>query len=86
MIIPCQHGHIGPLPAAADDLHVFHAGTIEDKGQTVVSGGRVLAVTALGDSVRMAQKRAYEAVACIHFDGMQFRRDIGWRALDRNKK
>jgi len=49
----------------------------------MVSGGRVLAVTALGDSV--AQKRAYEAVAAIHFDGMQFRRDIGWRALDRKK-
>jgi phosphoribosylamine--glycine ligase len=83
---PKKGAPIGPLPAAADDLHVFHAGTVEDKGQTVVSGGRVLAVTALGDSVRMAQKRVYEAVACIHFDGMQFRRDIGWRALDRNKK
>jgi len=45
----------------------------------------VLAVTALGDSVRMAQNRAYEAVAGIHFDGMQYRRDIGWRALDRKK-
>jgi phosphoribosylamine--glycine ligase len=51
----------------------------------VVSGGRVLAVAALGDSVRMAQSRAYEAVAAIHFDGMQYRRDIGWRALDRKK-
>ena len=51
----------------------------------MVSGGRVLAVTALGDSVRMAQARAYEAVAAIHFDGMQYRRDIGWRALDRKK-
>jgi len=76
---------IGPLPEAADDLHVFHAGTAEENGRTVVSGGRVLAVTALGDSVRMAQKRAYEAVAGIHFDGMQYRRDIGWRALDRKK-
>ena len=72
-------------PPAADDLHVFHAGTATQDGQTVVSGGRVLAVTALGDSVRMAQKRAYEAVAAIHFDGMQYRRDIGWRALDRKK-
>jgi phosphoribosylamine--glycine ligase len=76
---------IGALPAAADDLHVFHAGTILQDDQTVVSGGRVLAVTALGDSVRMAQARAYEAVAAIHFDGMQYRRDIGWRALDRKK-
>ncbi len=82
---PKKGAVIGPLPDAADDLHVFHAGTTEQDGQTVVSGGRVLAVTALGDSVRMAQKRAYEAVAAIRFDGMQFRRDIGWRALDRKK-
>ena len=83
---PKKGAAIGPLPAAADDLHVFHAGTTREDGRTVVSGGRVLAVTALGDSVRMAQTRAYEAVAGIHFDGMQYRRDIGWRALDRNKK
>jgi phosphoribosylamine--glycine ligase len=83
---PQKGAALGPLPAPADDLHVFHAGTATEDGQTVVSGGRVLAVTALGDSVRMAQKRAYEAVAGIHFDGMQYRRDIGWRALDRNRK
>lgn len=82
---PKKGAVIGPLPDATDDLHVFHAGTTLQDGQTVVSGGRVLAVTALGDSVRMAQKRAYEAVAAIRFDGMQFRRDIGWRALDRKK-
>jgi phosphoribosylamine--glycine ligase len=76
---------IGTLPAAADDLHVFHAGTATQNNQTVVSGGRVLAVTALGDSVRMAQARAYEAVTAIRFEGMQYRRDIGWRALDRKK-
>jgi phosphoribosylamine--glycine ligase len=74
-----------PPAAIADDLHVFHAGTMTENGQTVVSGGRVLAVTALGDSVRMAQKRAYDAIASINFDGMQYRRDIGWRALDRKK-
>src|SRR5574340_1007567 len=82
---PQRGAIIGPLPAAAEDLHVFHAGTAAQDGRTV-TGGRVLAVTALGDSVRMAQKRAYDAVAGIHFDGMQYRRDIGWRALDRNKK
>jgi phosphoribosylamine--glycine ligase len=82
---PKKGAVIGALPAAAEDLHVFHAGTTEQEGQTVVSGGRVLAVTALGDSVRMAQKRVYEAVAAIHFGGMQYRRDIGWRALDRKK-
>ncbi len=83
---PQKGAVLGPLPGAADDLHVFHAGTAEQDGRTLVNGGRVLAVTALGDSVRMAQKRAYEAVAAIHFDGMQYRRDIGWRALDRSKK
>jgi phosphoribosylamine--glycine ligase len=82
---PKKGAVISTLPPAADDLHVFHAGTALQDGRTVVSGGRVLAVTVLGDSVRMAQKRAYEAVAGIHFDGMQFRRDIGWRALDRKK-
>ncbi|MCA1979210.1 MAG: phosphoribosylamine--glycine ligase [Thiobacillus sp.] len=82
---PQKGAVIGPLPPAADDLHVFHAGTAESQGRVTVSGGRVLAVTALGDSVRMAQKRAYEAVSAIHFDGMQYRRDIGWRALDRKK-
>lgn len=69
----------------ADDLHVFHAGTRQQDGNIVTSGGRVLAVTALGDSVKMAQKRAYEAVAQIHFDGMQYRKDIGFRAIDRKK-
>jgi phosphoribosylamine--glycine ligase len=83
---PQKGAAIGPLPVAAEDLHVFHAGTVHEDGRTLVSGGRVLAVTALGDSVRMAQKRAYDAVSSIHFDGMQYRRDIGWRALDRNRK
>ena len=83
---PQKGALIAALPDAAEDLRVFHAGTATQDGRTVVSGGRVLAVTALGDSVRMAQKRAYEAVAAIHFDGMQYRRDIGWRALDRSKK
>ncbi len=82
---PKKGAVISPLPPAADDLHIFHAGTAVEDGTIVVSGGRVLAVTALGDSVRMAQKRAYEAVADVHFDGMQYRRDIGWRALDRKK-
>ena len=82
---PKKGAVIGVLPAAADDLHIFHAGTVAQDDRTVVSGGRVLAVTVLGDSVRMAQKRVYEAIASIHFDGMQYRRDIGWRALDRKK-
>jgi phosphoribosylamine--glycine ligase len=68
---------------AADDVHVFHAGTAEKDGQVVTSGGRVLCVTALGDKVKIAAERAYEAVEKIRFDGMQFRRDIGHRAFGR---
>ncbi len=76
---------ISGLPRRDDDgdTIVFHAGTSTANGATRTSGGRVLGVTALGDSVRMAQKRAYEVVETIAFDGMQFRRDIGWRAAAR---
>ena len=69
--------------AAHPDVHVFHAGTAEDGGNAVVSGGRVLCVTALGDSVRLAQRAAYAAIAEIRFAGMQFRTDIGHRAVAR---
>lgn len=71
------------LPASQPDSHVFHAGTALKDGQVVTAGGRVLCVTALGDNVRAAQKRAYEIADDIRFDGMQFRRDIGFRALKR---
>ena len=66
---------------AHPDCKVFHAGTAREDGRTVVAGGRVLCVTALGDSVRQAQRSAYAAIADIHFDGMQYRTDIGHRAL-----
>jgi phosphoribosylamine--glycine ligase len=69
----------GPPPA--DDLKVFHAGTQRVDGRLVTSGGRVLCVTALGDSVKLAQQRAYEGVRAIHFDGAQWRSDIGHRAI-----
>jgi len=70
------------LPGAADDVHVFHAGTRQaEDGTLVTSGGRVLCVTALGDSVRAAQQRAYEALQPIAFAGAQWRRDIGHRAV-----
>jgi phosphoribosylamine--glycine ligase len=69
------------IPPTAEDWHAFHAGTELADGKLVTSGGRVLCVTALGDSVKMAQTRAYEAVAAIRFDGMQYRRDIGHRAI-----
>jgi phosphoribosylamine--glycine ligase len=62
---------------------VFHAGTALADGQVVTSGGRVFCVTALGDSVRQAQRAAYAAIAEIRFDGMQYRTDIGHRAVAR---
>jgi phosphoribosylamine--glycine ligase len=71
------------LPAPADDCRVFHAGTRLEGKNLVTSGGRVLCVTALGDSVRMARTRAYENVDRIRFDGMQYRKDIGHRGLKR---
>ena len=71
------------LGAPADDAHVFHAGTAKIDGQIATSGGRVLCVTALADTVKLAQKRALEVAEGISFDGMQMRRDIGWRAIKR---
>ncbi len=71
------------IPAETADSVTFHAGTTLENGELQTSGGRVLCVVGLGDSVRMAQKNAYDAVEQIRFDGMQFRRDIGWRALKR---
>jgi len=62
---------------------VFHAGTQILDGKVVTSGGRVLCVTALGDSAKLAQQRAYEYLLGIQFDGMQFRHDIGWRAINK---
>jgi phosphoribosylamine--glycine ligase len=72
-------------PDARPDVVVFHAGTALADGATVVSGGRVLCVTALADSVRQAQRAAYAAIADIGFAGMQFRTDIGYRALAARK-
>ncbi|MEK8089045.1 phosphoribosylamine--glycine ligase [Thermithiobacillus plumbiphilus] len=69
--------------AALADSKVFHAGTELKNGQVLTSGGRVLGVTALGQSVREAQNRAYEAVRQIHWDGEQHRSDIGYRAIAR---
>jgi phosphoribosylamine---glycine ligase len=63
-----------------DDVHVFHAGSSKQDGNIVTNGGRVLCVTSLGDTVKAAQRSAYSAIELIHFDGMQFRADIGHRA------
>jgi len=71
-------------PADADCL-VFHAGTVERNGRTLTSGGRVLCVTGLGDSVKIAQSRAYQVVETIRFAGMQYRGDIGYRAIARKR-
>jgi phosphoribosylamine--glycine ligase len=73
------------VPKQTDDAHVFHAGTTMRDGKVVTSGGRVLCVVALGDMVKLAQKRAYEVADQIHFDGAQMRRDIGYRAIGRKK-
>lgn len=78
---PRKGDAITGLPADEADRMVFHAGTSGAQDAVQVSGGRVLCVTALADSVADARQRAYEVVDAIHFDGMQCRRDIGYRAL-----
>ena len=70
-------------PQAYPDVTVFHAGTAADGSRIRVNGGRVLGVTALGDTLRQAQRAAYAAVGGLRFDGMQYRTDIGHRALAR---
>ncbi|MFN6996255.1 MAG: phosphoribosylamine--glycine ligase, partial [Aquincola tertiaricarbonis] len=70
------------LPAATDDAIVFHAGTTQQAdGSIAVSGGRVLCVTVLGESAKTAQQRAYEYLRPIQFAGVQYRNDIGHRAI-----
>ncbi len=76
---------IAGIPPDTEDCHVFHAGTELRDGSLVTSGGRVMCVTALGDSVKMAQTRAHKTVSAIRFDGMQYRRDIGFRAIAARK-
>ncbi len=78
---PRKGDAITGLPRDSDDAVVFHAGTTAQDGATVTSGGRVLCVTALADSVKAAQQRVYEVAAGIRFDGAQYRRDIGHRAV-----
>jgi len=80
---PRKGDPITGIPAPADDCRVFHAGTRADGKTLLTNGGRVLCATALGDSVKMARTRAYEAVERIRFDGMQYRKDIGHRAIKR---
>ena len=80
---PRKGDAITGLPADADDALVFHAGTALEGGTLRVTGGRVLCVTALGDSAKLAQARAYDLLRGIHIDGVLYRRDIGHRAIKR---
>jgi phosphoribosylamine--glycine ligase len=73
------------LPEAEDGVHVFHAGTTADaRGMLSSSGGRVLAVTAVADSLAAAQARSNDHVSRISLEGKQYRRDVGWRELGRH--
>jgi phosphoribosylamine--glycine ligase len=78
---PRKGDAITGLPEDGEDYHVFHAGTALRDGRLVTDGGRVLCVTALADSIKLAQRRAYEIVSAVRFEGMQYRRDIGYRAI-----
>jgi len=74
---------ISGIPADTAESHVFHAGTAAPDGKLVTAGGRVLCVTALGDTVKQAQRATYALCDRIQFAGAQFRRDIGYRAARR---
>ena len=81
---PEKSAVIEELPENTAEQMVFHAGTaLNEEGLTVVSGGRVLCVVGLGESIAAAQKSAYAAARQVKFDGMQMRSDIGYRALNR---
>ena len=80
---PRKGDAVSGLPKEAPDAMVFHAGTMEKDGKTVTSGGRVLCVTVLAEKPSLAQQRAYEVASSIRFEGMQYRTDIGHRAVKR---
>lgn len=80
---PRKGDRINGIPAETAHAVTFHAGTTFDGDKLVTSGGRVLCVVGLADSVRGAQQAAYETINQINFEGMQYRRDIGYRALNR---
>ncbi|MDP1754427.1 MAG: phosphoribosylamine--glycine ligase, partial [Methylotenera sp.] len=79
--MPRLGDEITGLPKNLVDAHVFHAGTTLKDGKVVTSGGRVLCVTALGETVKFAQQQAYKILDEIQFNGAQFRTDIGYRAI-----
>ena len=81
-VSPRKGDTISGLPADSENVMVFHAGTAVQDSAVQTTGGRVLCVTALAENVRAARQVAYEAIAQIQFDGMQFRKDIGHRAVE----
>lgn len=80
---PRKGDRINGIPAETEQAVTFHAGTTLDGDKLTTSGGRVLCVVGLADSVREAQQHAYDTINQINFEGMQYRRDIGFRALNR---
>jgi len=80
---PAKGDAITGLSKGDADCKTFHAGTAEKDGKVVTAGGRVLCVTALGVNVKQAADRAYQAIEPIKFEGMQYRKDIGHRAISR---
>jgi phosphoribosylamine--glycine ligase len=91
-VVMASHGYpassrsgdvISGLTADSEDAMVFHAATKMEGDHVVTSGGRVLCVCALGGTLKLAQQKSYDTLNLIQFDGMQFRRDIGYRAIQR---
>lgn len=79
---PRKGSVISGIPGESENCIVFHAGTrLDNEGRLLTSGGRVLCVVGLADTMRMAQKNVYDTVESIYFEGVQYRHDIGWRAL-----
>jgi phosphoribosylamine--glycine ligase len=77
---------INGLPTGEEEgVKLFHAGTTSKDGRVVTNGGRVLCATALGATVQEAQRRAYELARRIHWDGVYYRGDIGYRAIRREQ-
>ena len=77
---------INGIPAAEDNCKVFQAGTrLDEKGQVLTNGGRVLCATALGNNVTEAQQLAYKQVQQIHWNDVYYRKDIGYRAIEREQ-
>jgi phosphoribosylamine--glycine ligase len=83
---PLKGSVIGGLDEAGESAEIFHAGTAEKDGKIIANGGRVLNVTALGKTVGAAQKAAYEAIGRIDWPEGFCRRDIGWRAVEREEQ